>query len=85
VDQDEALQVAADQAAVLRTWTYADLVARLEGKCEASDLTAASGIAYRVESSAEQDGGENLRVIVSVVGGPTESFTVSPDGTFVSD
>jgi hypothetical protein len=40
VDQDEALQVAADKAAVLRTWSYEELTVRLLGKCESSELTA---------------------------------------------
>jgi hypothetical protein len=84
VDEEEAHQVAADKAGVLRTRSYDELVRRLEGKCEASDLTAASGTAYKIESSGELDGDGRLRVVVSVVGGPTESFTVAPDGSLVS-
>jgi hypothetical protein len=85
VDQDEALQVAADKAAVLRTWSYEELTTRLLGKCESTQLTAASGTAYVTEASAEQQDEEQLRVVISVVGGPTESFVVAPDGTFVSE
>ena len=83
--EDEALQVAADKAAVLRTWSYEELMARLLGKCESTELTAASGTAYVIESSAERQDDEQLRVVVSVVRGPTESFVVAPDGTFVTE
>jgi hypothetical protein len=38
-----------------------------------------------IESSAEQQDDEQLRVVVSVVRGPTESFVVAPDGTFVTE
>ena len=52
---------------------------------ESTELTAASGIAYVIEASAEQQDDEQLRVVVSEVRGPTESFVVAPDGTFVTE
>jgi len=85
VAEDEALQVAAAKAAVLRTWSYEELTTRLLGKCESTELTAASGTAYVIESSAELEDDEQLRVVVSVVRGPTESFVAAPDGTFVTE
>jgi hypothetical protein len=85
VADDEALQVAADRAAVLRTWSYEELTTRLLGKCESTELLAASGTAYVIEASAQQEGDDRLRVVVSVVRGPTESFVVAPDGTFVTE
>jgi hypothetical protein len=94
VDQEEALQVAADKAAVLRTWSYDDLVETLLDEQETGEVTASSGATYQLEALAHWDGakGGDLRVMVcaddmgrSALRPVALSFIMAPDGTFVDD
>jgi hypothetical protein len=91
VDKDEALQVAADKAAVLRTWSYGELSAKLLGAQETTEATAASGVVYQLEVAAHREG-DDLGVSVLVDDGGWRAlaplgvdFIMAPDGTFIDD
>ena len=69
---------------------YADLVGRLAGKQERSDVTPLSGATYHVELEGFWDDEErgDLRVVASIDDGGlraflpfTDAFTISPSGS----
>jgi hypothetical protein len=94
MDKAEARAILAAQLESLRSTSYHELVERLLDDPETTEATGPSGTAYQLESQAFWDGGPggDLRVTVSIDDGGwrafvplTESFIVSPDGSFVGE
>jgi hypothetical protein len=94
VDHKEAAAVAEAALAPLRGLPYADLVTRLRGQSEMSQVTAPSGHVYNVELCGgwETAVPDHLRVWCNVDAGGlgsfaplTRAFIVAPDGTLVDD
>ncbi len=93
MDKVEAKQVLASELARYRSRSYHDLVA-LIGHPQVCERRGASGAEYQIELQAVWDNrlAENVRVIASVDDGGwnaffplTESFLMSPAGTFIED
>jgi hypothetical protein len=94
MDKAEARAILATQLESLRATSYDELVERLLEDPETTEATGPSRTAYQLESQAFWDGrpGGDLRVTVSIDDGGwrafvplTESFIVSPDGSFVGE
>ena len=93
MDRAEARGVALGRLEELRGLSYAELLTRLFDRQETSDVIGRSGGRYRLEVQVLKEGrGENLRVMVSVDDGGvsafsplTESFIITPEGSFVGE
>lgn len=94
MDTSEAVRLAEDVAARLRTEPYGTLVDRLLGKPEVTEVVGPSGTPYQVEIEAFWDSGKpgDLRVMVAVDDGGfrafvplTTDFIMSPDGSFIGE
>jgi hypothetical protein len=90
VSDEEAKAVLTAEFLNLRALTYRDLVERLAGRQERSEVLGLSGKAYHVELEGfwDDDEHEDLRVVASIDDGGlraflpfTDSFTISPNGT----
>ena len=89
MSDEEAKGVLRAEFLKLRVVAYGDLVERLAGRQESSDVVGFSGTAYHVELEGFWDDDEHteLRVVASIDDGGlraflpfTDSFTVSPSG-----
>lgn len=89
MSDEEAKGVLRAEFLKLRAVGYGDLVERLAGRQESSEVVGLSGTAYHVELEGFWDDDEHteLRVVASIDDGGlraflpfTDSFTVSPSG-----
>ena len=89
MSDEEAKGVLRAEFLKLRAVGYGDLVERLAGRQERSEVVGLSGTAYHVELEGFWDDDEHteLRVVASIDDGGlraflpfTDSFTVSPSG-----
>ena len=89
MSDEEAKSVLRAEFLKLRAVGYGDLVERLAGRQESSEVVGLSGTAYHVELEGFWDDDEHteLRVVASIDDGGlraflpfTDSFTVSPSG-----
>lgn len=89
MSDEEAKGVLRAEFLKLRAVGYGDLVERLAGRQESSEVVGLSGTAYHVELEGFWDDDEHteLRVVASIDDGGlraflpfTDSFTVSPNG-----
>jgi hypothetical protein len=90
VSDEEAKGVLTAEFLRLRASDYRDLVERLAGRQERSEVVGPSGKTYHVELEGfwDNDAHDDLRVIASIDDGGlrsflpfTDSFTISPTGT----
>ena len=90
MSDEEAKGVLRAEFLKLRATGFRDLVERLAGRQESSEVVGLSGTAYHVELEGFWDDDEHtdLRVVASIDDGGlraflpfTDSFTVSPSGT----
>jgi hypothetical protein len=95
VDRREALAIAAEYVAGLRTRSYAELVEALVDRQEVREIVAASGVTYQLEAQsawADRKRG-HLHVMVAVDDGGWRAmaplsgpgFIIAPDGSFVEE
>jgi hypothetical protein len=94
MDKSEARRVALNEIRVLREMPWAELRDRYLESPETVEVDGPSGTTYQVKTHAVWDGktGGDLRLFVEVDDGGwrafvplSESFIVSPDGSFVGE
>ena len=93
MDRAEARGVALGRLEELRALSYEELLTRFSDRLEACDVIGRSGARYQLEAQVLKEGrGESLRVMVSVDDGGvrafsplTESFIITPEGSFVGE
>lgn len=90
MSDEEAKGVLRSEFLKLRVLAYRDLVERLAGRQESSEIVGLSGTGYHVELQGFWDDDEHadLRIVASIDDGGlraflpfTDSFTISPTGT----
>jgi hypothetical protein len=90
VSDEEAKAVLTAEFLNLRALNYQDLVERLAGRQERSEVLGLSGKSYHVELEGfwDDDAHDDLRVVASIDDGGlraflpfTDSFTITPNGT----
>jgi len=90
VSDEEAKGVLRSESLKLQAAGYANLVERLAGRQERSEVITVSGAAYHLEAEGFWDDDEHrdLRVIASIDDGGlraflpfTDAFTISPSGS----
>lgn len=94
MDKSEARRIALNELRVLREMAWADLRDRYLGSPDTVEVDGPSGTTYQVKTHAVWDGktGGDLRLFMEVDDGGwrafvplSESFVVSPDGSFVGE
>jgi hypothetical protein len=97
VDEVEARSILQQTIQRLRSLSYAELVDQYLGEVDAFEITADSGVEYQIEVEAFWDDprkpNQALRVIAAIDDGRgwrslsplTDSFILTPDGSFIGE